>query len=137
MVDGVRAVEVADEGGAEKGRDVAVVHDVAAAVAVDFEGVDGAVDGVCDDAVGCNGRAEGGRERDHIVGEVCVGAVAEGGQDLGGGVEVVREHHVGGDEELVDCCVIRGALGAAEEAGAVLDGVAGAAVCCCVAAACC
>ncbi len=60
LVDGVVLGEVAEEGGGEEGGDVGVVHDVRCAVAVDFVGVDGAVDGVGDDAVGCDYCGEGG-----------------------------------------------------------------------------
>lgn len=37
---------------------------------------------------------------------------------------MVREHHVGRDEEFVQARVVRGAEGGADEAGAVPDGVA-------------
>ena len=93
--------EVAEEGGTEQAGYVGVVHDVAAAVAVDFIGVDGAIDGVGDDAVGCYCCGKGGGEGGHFGCECCV-VFAEGGHDLSGCVEVVCEHHVGWDEELVD-----------------------------------
>ena len=60
LVDGVVLGEVADEGRGEEGGDVGVVHDVASAVAVDFVGVDGAVDGVGDDSVPGDCGGEGG-----------------------------------------------------------------------------
>ena len=42
---------------------------------------------------------------------------------VAGGEEVVGEHHVRGDEKLVDCCVVRRAECGADHAG-VFDGVA-------------
>ena len=60
LVDGVVLGEVADEGRGEEGGDVGIVHDVAAAVAVDFVRVDGAVDGVGDDSVPGDCGGEGG-----------------------------------------------------------------------------
>ena len=69
LIGGVGAVEVAEQGRGEEGGDVGVVHDVAAAVAVDLVGVEGGGGGVGDDAVGGDGGAQGGGEGGHVVGE--------------------------------------------------------------------
>lgn len=54
----------------------------------------------------CDGDGDGGGEggRFGCEGQGCGGA--DGGEEGSGGVEVVREHHAGGDEERVGACVV-------------------------------
>lgn len=113
LVDGVVGVEVGEERGGQQARDVGVVHEVAGAVAINFVGVENAMDRVVDNAVSGDGVAELGGEKGHVLREGGLGA--EGVYDLRGGVQVVGEHHVGGDEELEDCCVVGGPEGGADE----------------------
>lgn len=122
LVDEVVSVKVAEERGGQQARDVGVVHKIAGPVTIDFVGVEPAVDGVVDDAVSGDGVAELGRETGHVLREGGLGA--QRGHDLGGGVQVVGEHHVGGDEELEDGGVVRGPKGGADEARIGLHRVA-------------
>lgn len=126
LVDGVVCIQVGEERSGQEARDIGVIHQVAGAVTVDFVGVERAVDGVVDDAVCGDGVAELGGEAGHILREGGLGA--QRGDDLGGGVEVVGEHHVGGDEELEDGRVVRGPEGGADEARVGLHRVAEAVV---------
>ena len=122
LVDVVSAVEIAVDGGGEQARDVGVVHDIHGAVAIDLVDVDAAVVRVVADAVCANSVLKRPRKAVHLVCKVALAAKLL--DDFGGGGEVAGEHHVGGDEELVDRCVVRGAEGGADKAGAALGGVA-------------
>ena len=54
--------------------------------------------------------------------------MGELGHDVSGGVEVVAEHHVRGDEELVDGCVVGGTEAAADKACAASNWIAAAVI---------
>jgi len=99
LVDIVGAVEIAVDGGGEQAWDVCIVHDIHGAVAIDFVGVDAAVVWIVANAVFANGRLEGHRKTVHLVRQVVLAAQLL--HDFCGGCKISREHHVGGDEELV------------------------------------
>ena len=65
MVDGVVNGDVGVEGDGEEGGEVGVVHEICRAVAVDFVGVDGAVNWVREDGVALDASVDGGGEAAH------------------------------------------------------------------------
>ena len=129
LVHGIRAVEIPEKGRGQQGGDVGVVHEVDALEAVDLVGV-GLLGGGAggEGAQGVDGSSQGGGQGGHLPGERGVVDAAQLAHDLGGGVEVAREHHVARHEELVDARVVRGPEGGADQAGAVARRVAGARV---------
>lgn len=114
LVEGIVDV-VAEEGRRQQRRDVRVVHDVVAAVAVDFVRVDG-ISRHLIDAVTGDGGADGRRQVLHARREVWSERILQPLHDLGAQAQIVRKHHVCRDEELVGARVVRGPEVAADQA---------------------
>jgi len=117
LVDRVADVEVADERCAQETGDIGVVHAICydsqihiptftdekrrtGAIPINFKGIYLSILRVIDDTVLCNRISDPPGKIVHVVCEVSL--IPDVRHDLGSGVQVAGEHHVGRDEELID-----------------------------------
>ena len=97
-------------------------------VAVDLKRIHGTEQRMVNDAVLVDSRADFRRHCEHSIGQAPGTERVQVVHDGGAGFEVAGEHHVGGDEELEDRGVVRGAEGGADESCAPCHWVAETAV---------
>ena len=122
----IRLVQVPEEWRCQQTGDIRVIHDIPPAVPINLVRVYVPVHGITHNPVLLNRFAQLGRKGVHLTRQLRFRA--EILHDLCTGSEVPREHHIRGNEELVDGRIVGWAEGTADQTCALLNGIATAGV---------